>query len=47
MRLACRRFRRLTERCLMCEHRCEVRLMHGGPGGPYSECHANVTVHNG
>jgi hypothetical protein len=24
--------------------RCEVRLLHGGPGGPYWDCHANVTV---
>src|SRR6478752_1361050 len=24
--------------------RCGVRFMHGGPGGPYLECHADVTV---
>lgn len=24
--------------------RCEIRLLHGGPGGPYWDCHANVTV---
>src|SRR5262245_44029354 len=26
------------------EVRCSIRLMHGGPGGPYYECHADVTV---